>query len=38
VGLRVRISPKAWMSVSCECLVMSGRGLHVGLITGPEES
>jgi hypothetical protein len=25
------------MSVSCECCVLSGRGLCVGLITGPEE-
>ena len=28
----------AWMSVSCECSVLSGRGLCVGLITRPEES
>ena len=26
------------MSVSCECCVLSGRGLGVGLITPPEES
>jgi hypothetical protein len=26
------------MSVSCECCVLSGRGLRVGLITRPEES
>jgi hypothetical protein len=26
------------MSVSCECCVLSGRGLCVGLITRPEES
>jgi hypothetical protein len=25
----------AWMSVSCECCVLSGRGLYVGLITRP---
>ena len=25
--LRVRISLQAWMSVSCECFVLSGRGL-----------
>ena len=37
LGLRVRISPGAWMSVFCECCVMSGRGLCVGLITRPEE-
>ena len=37
-GLRVRIPPRAWMSVCCECCVLSGRGLCVGLITRPEES
>jgi hypothetical protein len=26
------------MSVACECCVLSGRGLCVGLITRPEES
>jgi hypothetical protein len=26
------------MSVSCECSVLSGRGLYDGLITRPEES
>jgi hypothetical protein len=26
------------MSVSCECCMLSGRGLCVGLITRPEES
>jgi hypothetical protein len=38
LGLRIRIPPGAWMSVSCECCVLSGRGLCVGLITLPEES
>jgi hypothetical protein len=38
LGLRVRIPPGAWMSVSCECCVLSGRGLCVRLITRPEES
>ena len=38
LGSRVRISPGAWMSVCCECCVLSGRGLCVGLITRPEES
>jgi hypothetical protein len=38
LGLRVRIPQDAWMSVSCECCVLSGRGLCVGLITRPEES
>jgi hypothetical protein len=28
----------AWMSVSCECCVLSGRGLCVGLISRSEES
>jgi len=28
----------AWMSVSYECCVLSGRGLRDGLITRPEES
>ena len=28
----------AWMSVCCECCVLSGRGLCDGLITCPEES
>jgi hypothetical protein len=27
-----------WMSVSCECCVLAGKGLCVGLITRPEES
>jgi hypothetical protein len=34
---RVRILQRAWISVSCECCVLSGRGLCVGLITRPEE-
>jgi hypothetical protein len=38
LGLRVRIPPEAWMSVCCECCVLSGRGLCFGLITRPEES
>ena len=36
--LRVRIPPEAWMLVSCECCVLSGRGLCDGLIARPEES
>jgi len=36
--LWVRIPPVAWMSVCCECCVLSGRGLCDGLITRPEES
>ena len=38
LGLRVRIPPGTWMSVTCECCVLSGRGLCVGIITSPEES
>jgi len=39
LGLRVRIPPGIWMmSVTCECCVLSGRGLYVGIITSPEES
>jgi len=37
-GLRVRILPGAWLSVSCECCVLSGRGFCVGPITRPKES
>ena len=36
--LRVPIPPGAWISVPCECCVLSGRGLWVGLINRPEES
>ena len=36
--LWVRIPPMAWMSVCCECCVLSGRGLCDELITRPEES
>jgi len=32
----VRIPPGAWMFVSYECCVLSGRGPCVGLITRPE--
>ena len=34
----VRNPAGAWMSVCCECCVLSGRGLCDGLITVPEES
>jgi len=37
LGLRIRIPPGAWMSVSLQCCVLSGRGLWIGLITRPEE-
>jgi hypothetical protein len=36
--LWVRIPPRAWMSICCECYVLSGRGLCDELITRPEES
>jgi hypothetical protein len=29
LGLWVRIPPEAWVSVSCECSVLSSRGLYV---------
>jgi hypothetical protein len=38
LGLWVRIPRWVWMSVFCECCVLSGRGLCDGLITRPEES
>ena len=34
----VRIPTEAWMSVCCDCCVLSGRGLCDELITRPEES
>jgi hypothetical protein len=36
--LRIRIPAQAWMSVSCERCVVSGRGLYDRPITRPEES
>ena len=36
LGLRVRILPRAWMFVSCECCVLSGRGICDGPIPRPE--
>ena len=33
-----KIPPGAWMSVCCECCVLSGRGLCDGPISRPEES
>jgi hypothetical protein len=37
-GIWVPIPPGAWMSVTCEFCVLSGRGLCDGLVTRPEES
>jgi len=37
-SLWVRIPPGLWMSVCCECCVLSGRGLCDELITRTEES
>jgi hypothetical protein len=37
LGLRIRIPPVAWF-FSCECCVLSGRGLCDGPVTGSEES
>jgi hypothetical protein len=34
-GIVASNPPGAWMSVSCVCSVLSGRGLCVGLITRP---
>jgi hypothetical protein len=38
LGLRIRIPLYAWMSVCCECCVLSGRVLCYGPISRPEES
>jgi hypothetical protein len=38
LGSWFRIPPEAWMFVSCECCVLSGRGLCDGPIPRPEES
>lgn len=37
-GFRIRIRPGAWRSVSCDCCMLSGRGLCFGLITRPQTS
>jgi hypothetical protein len=38
LGLWVRIPPEAWVSVSWDCCVLSGRGLCDELVPRPEES
>ena len=37
LGLRVRIPPGTWVSVSCECFALSGRSLCYEPIIRPEE-
>jgi hypothetical protein len=37
LGVWVRIPPGAWISVSCECCVLSGTGLCDELVPRPEE-
>ena len=36
LGLRVRIPPGAWVSVSCVCYLLSGTGLCIRPIPLPE--
>jgi hypothetical protein len=36
--IQKEIPPGAWMSVCCECCVLSGRGLCDELVPRPEES
>jgi hypothetical protein len=38
LGLRVRMQPKAWMSVCCECCLLSGRSVCEGPIPRPQKS
>ena len=38
LGLSIYVRLGALMPVSCDCRVLSGGGLCVGLIPGPEES
>ena len=37
-GVAGSIRPGTWLSIFCECCVLSGRGLCIGLITRAEES
>ena len=37
LGLRVQIPQGAWISVFCDCCMLSGRGLCDGPITRPED-
>ena len=38
LGLRVRMPPETWMSVSCVFYVLSGTDFCDGLFSHPEES
>ena len=38
LGLRVWFPPKAWMSVSCDCCMLSGKCFWQGPIPRPEDS
>jgi hypothetical protein len=38
ISKKKKIQPGAWMFVSCECCVLSGRGLCDEPISRPEES
>jgi len=38
LGLWVRILPRPWMLICCECCVLSGRSFCDELLTRPEES
>jgi hypothetical protein len=38
VGIAGSNPAEAWMSVSCESCMLSGRGIRDGLIASPEES
>jgi hypothetical protein len=37
INKKKKIPPGAWMSVSFECCVLTGRGLCDGLVIRPEE-
>ena len=37
LGLWIQLPLDAWMSVCCECCLLSGGGICVGLITRPTE-
>ena len=37
VGIVGTNPAEAWMSVSCECCVLSGRGFFIGTVESPRE-